>query len=510
MTEPTRSNVRLYLEDINATCFAFEDAKLPTVAYSVVGSKTACALYNKDLTDSSNKIIATSIGNPKVTITGTPVAGQVLTAQSGSAATWRTPESSSVSFIVYVAIDANPGGDGTIANPYNTIGEAISTYRDMPVTIMILPGDYGESIYVTAGMTIMGTPNSFIDNIYYDETSVTGGEVILMNCSVVTDIVFDMRSALASVNLKAYGCKTENLTSYNCGVTLNNCEVTTTMSTNDGNVVITGSNLSLYNLYSTAQIYNSFIREIVVNLSSGMTLKTANTTIEIGDIASAPANSIDIDSLARITTADVNHYKIVDHGKVNFAGTNIGISNTGTEFTDANIAYNNENVILIGNDNILNSNVDNSIVLGSGLTVAESNAVIFQDNISKMILKGLESSAGGSTIVFNPTTGRFSYATSSRNEKKNIMPHDLSKSVDIINALEVNTFTWKRDDTNDIGFIAEDIHAVDESLAVEDEVGNIRGVNHVRLFPHIIATLQVMQKRIDNLEDRLSKYESME
>lgn len=504
MTEPVRSNVRFHLEDINASCLAFEDPKLPTLAYSIVGSKTACAMYNKDLSDPSNKIIAKAIGTPQITVTGTPIAGQVLTAQTNSTATWRTPEVSGTTCIIYVSILGTSSGDGNVGNPYSTIGEAISANRDTEVTIMVLPGTYPEYIYVTAGMTIIGTPNTNIYGIYNDETSSFEGNVTIIGCNFSDTTTFDMTTALANLNLFMYDCTVNTLNTNGCPLSLVNCRVIDLLECRNGNIYIRGSNVNSYNAFSTAEIYNSYVLDMTIQYGAETTLKTAGTTVVNGTVTSASIGSLDIDHLASITTNDFTLFKPVNHGKVNISGSNIGIASTSTTFTDPD-GYTNEDCIIIGNNSTISSSIDNSIAIGSNVSIAESNTVAFPDTINKFILKGLESSAGGSTIVFNPTTGRLSYATSSRNEKKDIKSHDLNKSVDIVNTLEVNTFTWKRDDTSDVGFIAEDVAEVDRTLVAEDEEGKIRGINHVRLFPHIIATLQHMQKRIDSLEEQLSK-----
>jgi hypothetical protein len=56
----------------------------------------------------------------------------------------------------YVFAEARSGGDGSLLTPYRTIGEALSSTRAVPRTIVLLPGDYRETVTVRDALTIVG------------------------------------------------------------------------------------------------------------------------------------------------------------------------------------------------------------------------------------------------------------------------------------------------------------------------------------------------------------------
>jgi hypothetical protein len=90
--------------------------------------------------------------------------------------------------------------------------------------------------------------------------------------------------------------------------------------------------------------------------------------------------------------------------------------------------------------------------------------------------------------------------------KSNIMP--LEDSLEVIRALQPVSFTWGLDlplakpgkpGTRDIGLIAQDVEKV-EPLAV-NEVQDFKTIDWSRLVPHLIQTIQSLDKRIIELEN---------
>lgn len=90
--------------------------------------------------------------------------------------------------------------------------------------------------------------------------------------------------------------------------------------------------------------------------------------------------------------------------------------------------------------------------------------------------------------------------------KSNVLP--LEHSLEVIRALKPVSFTWEQSlplakpgkaGTRDIGLLAQDVEKV-EPLAV-NQVMDFKTIDWARLVPHLIQTIQVLDKRISELEN---------
>jgi hypothetical protein len=84
----------------------------------------------------------------------------------------------------------------------------------------------------------------------------------------------------------------------------------------------------------------------------------------------------------------------------------------------------------------------------------------------------------------------------------------LENSLDVIRALKPVSFTWAdklpiakpgKAGTRDIGLIAQEVEVI-EPLAVSNTL-DFKTVDWVRLVPHLIQTIQVLDQRICELEN---------
>ena len=69
--------------------------------------------------------------------------------------------------------------------------------------------------------------------------------------------------------------------------------------------------------------------------------------------------------------------------------------------------------------------------------------------------------------------------SSSLRYKTNVQPY--AGGLDVVNGLKPVTFNWKDGGAPDIGFIAEDIAAVEPLLVTHNESGKIEGVKYERM-----------------------------
>lgn len=90
--------------------------------------------------------------------------------------------------------------------------------------------------------------------------------------------------------------------------------------------------------------------------------------------------------------------------------------------------------------------------------------------------------------------------------KSNVLP--LENSIDVLRALNPVSFTWGENlplakpgkaGSRDIGLIAQEVEKV-EPLAVND-VQDFKTIDWSRLVPHLIQTIQSLDKRISELEN---------
>jgi hypothetical protein len=141
-----RKNITLLVREIDSAGSAVFNPELETVIYSIVDRSSADTLTNKDLTDASNRIVATGIrsdtGGNIAIIGGAPTAGQVLTATGPTAAQWQ--------------VVSGGGGGGTIGTP------AVATPTVAPTAGQILTATSTATstwqTYVPPSAAQIGTP----------------------------------------------------------------------------------------------------------------------------------------------------------------------------------------------------------------------------------------------------------------------------------------------------------------------------------------------------------------
>jgi len=119
------------------------------------------------------------------------------------------------------------------------------------------------------------------------------------------------------------------------------------------------------------------------------------------------------------------------------------------------------------------------------------------DGVEKMTLKGDLLEVPNATISGDLKAGTIT-ETSARKFKKNITP--IVNAMDIINKMTGVQYQWKKDSSNDIGFIADDVEKVLPELISYDNEGEIQGMNYSKITAVLVNALKEQQKQIDELK----------
>jgi len=96
--------------------------------------------------------------------------------------------------------------------------------------------------------------------------------------------------------------------------------------------------------------------------------------------------------------------------------------------------------------------------------------------------------------------------------KKDI--HTISESLDRILELRPTEFVWKENEKRDIGFIAQEVEEIIPEIVEtsegfldthidDDSQNNIKTVSYPKLIPYLVDTIQVLTKRIEELEKKV-------
>ncbi len=109
----------------------------------------------------------------------------------------------------------------------------------------------------------------------------------------------------------------------------------------------------------------------------------------------------------------------------------------------------------------------------------------------------MPSSGQNNAVCYNSTWEFFGYCTSLRAEKKDIK--DLDFGLDLAMKLRPVTFQWKDSAGIDIGFIAEEVEAIDPILASHNEDGKLIGVKYNRFSAMLVKAVQELKADNDDL-----------
>jgi len=198
-------------------------------------------------------------------------------------------------------------------------------------------------------------------------------------------------------------------------------------------------------------------------------------------------NNGELGSIANFTWDDTN-LNIADDTKLRFGTDN-----------DAYISFNEE-----GNDHLIISGSSKGIALsGSSVYVDQKMGVgVSEDNITHAITLPDNADESG-RIKAN------AYMTYSSQRFKTDV-EVIEKPIETIQNLRGVTFTWKKNDQKDYGFIAEEV-GKELPIIVEWDANNSAGetpralsMDYTRIIPILLEGIKSQQNQIDQLKDEIN------
>jgi len=195
-----------------------------------------------------------------------------------------------------------------------------------------------------------------------------------------------------------------------------------------------------------------------------------------------------------------------------FVGKDTGSNNAGG-FENTFIGRNAGSTNVSGNDNtILGTNADvasgglsYATAIGAGAKVGTSNTIVLGRNNDGVQVPGTFAlttlGAGGITSLCRNVLNQISTCSSSLRYKKNLQP--FTRGLTLLNQLKPITFQWKADDSNDLGFGAEDIAAVEPLLVTRNDKGEVEGVKYDRITAVLVNAVKEQQEQISRQQSQL-------
>jgi hypothetical protein len=138
----------------------------------------------------------------------------------------------------------------------------------------------------------------------------------------------------------------------------------------------------------------------------------------------------------------------------------------------------------------------------SSRTAATENTRVFQVQYDGEVVSAGNITAFGTSFM----------NVSDKRLKKNI--HTISESIDRILELRPTEFVWKESEKQDVGFIAQEVEEIIPEVVEtsrgflntdeeEDDIKDMKTVSYTKLVPYLVDTIQVMDKRIKELEKKV-------
>lgn len=122
--------------------------------------------------------------------------------------------------------------------------------------------------------------------------------------------------------------------------------------------------------------------------------------------------------------------------------------------------------------------------------------------------------SAGSTALCRNAASEISTCSSSLRYKQDIRPLDLG--LDTVQALRAVQYLWTADGQADVGFVAEEVAALDERLITRNESGAVEGVKYDRISAVLASAVQTLAERekaqrreIEDLNARLARLETL-
>jgi hypothetical protein len=537
-----QNNVNFFIPDLGVIATARYEPTAPTIGYQLVDRSSPQIFKNKDLTDPSNKIVASRVGvsgsNSSFSVTNLPFAGGVLTGIDQSTSQWTAPSAipPTITRSFYISADGTSSPAQNIfpdlTSAYEHIFSNYSINRNSTASITFLPGYHNVSSFTVYDyIAIKSTAGSDYTKVEhgdfkYEKTLADGRGTIVsvsgINFVSGRPIGFNQSDFVATeANIVFNDCKLESFESVAAdrpetfSTTLTNCEFISQVNiVKFSNFVATGCkftrgfNVSKNNSSAAfAKIINcTTTRDCVIGISDDdrgafCQIKFDNFNIEEGTRISMEGAGYDVFVAGSFVTSVADTF--IDRGMRNvrifeqtaFTVSQYFPSELGTTYS----AGGNASSIALGGSYGQVSAGSNRCQLGPIVPTSDDQIAL---SYTHMYAPNLQSHSSTVPLTINTTTGQVRYLASTRRMKYDIAPIESATVDRVFDSVEGKSFKWKEDSTSDYGFIAEELAEVDPLLVSIGQDGLPAAVNHLKLLPIMWEEIKRLRREVAQLQKK--------
>lgn len=170
----------------------------------------------------------------------------------------------------------------------------------------------------------------------------------------------------------------------------------------------------------------------------------------------------------------------------------------------------NTNTLFVSGNSTFNSNV----VIDAALTVAsafEASLVETPDlRTDKIIMNNPQGGGGDSACLLQlvtPTLYKLQRCSSSLRYKNNVQ--DFKGGLDVVNRLRPVTFDWKENGKHDVGFVAEEVNAVEPLLSTYNAKGEIEGIKYAQISTALVNAVKEQQEQIKRQQEQIEALKAL-
>ena len=195
----------------------------------------------------------------------------------------------------------------------------------------------------------------------------------------------------------------------------------------------------------------------------------------------------------------------------------ITIGSQGLATSNGLLRFYNDGRIVFNNKVTLEAE-GNGMSIRTGLTIYSSSGGDFSDGTGLINFRGIGSTTGGTYLVAQGNLNSIAKrSSSSKRYKDHIRDLDDEEALSI---LDIPVVVFKYKDgylvKGDLlegkpipGFYAEDVEEVDPILCQYNLDGSVEDWNYRTMIPYMLKTMQIQQKRIDNLQTQINELKTM-
>lgn len=132
------------------------------------------------------------------------------------------------------------------------------------------------------------------------------------------------------------------------------------------------------------------------------------------------------------------------------------------------------------------------------------NTVMFVDGILGV---NLDNGGAHDVCISNEDYGLLSQCSSSRRYKQNIQP--FLGGLSVLHQLAPVTFEWKSNNEPDLGFVAEDVAAIEPLLTTTNRAGQIEGVKYDRITTVLVNSVKEQQLQIEAQQQQINELKAI-